>query len=71
MQSMQDKPIPKEKSCPSCHKHLRENSFSFDENLNMYCGFCGGIVFSVDVKSSQITSNNTNQQNKFNSKFVI
>lgn len=66
MQSFPMKRIPKEKSCPSCNKHLRDGFFSFDDDLNLICGFCGGFVFSTKEKTnlSNFNKSNLNQFNK-------
>jgi len=64
MTSFLENHIPKEKSCPSCCKHLRDKSFSFDDDLNLICGFCGAIVFSTKENAITKAINNLYKSNK-------
>ena len=44
--------MAKELICPHCKKGISAGGFECDENLNMLCGLCKGVVFAA-VKETE------------------
>jgi hypothetical protein len=54
MKPLKEAKMASPRLCPHCNIKLPiDRNFSFDEKLNLICGYCGKIVFPTDIDSEK------------------